>query len=517
LPLESLLEQSARQWPDKTALVCGPRRETYAALDAAANRLAHGLIAEGVAQGDRVAIYLDNSVETVVAIFAALKAGAAFCPINATTKPEKLVYLLNHSRATTLILSHRKLGAMDDSWELLPHLRRVIVVGASSSTDADCGKRCVSWASLVEEHTPDLPLPQRTTCDQDLAALIYTSGSTGTPKGVMLTHGNLLSATSSITSYLENRPGDVLLCVLPLSYSYGLSQIYTAFACGATVVLEKSFTYPHAILERLVREKVTGLPIVPTISAILLEMRLESYDLSSLRYITNAGAAWPAEHIAQFRGRLPHVRLFPMYGQTECVRISYLPPEEIDRRPSSIGRGMPGEQLWLVDEQGQRVGSGVVGELAVCGPHVTTGYWDLPDETDRRLRAGPRPGERTLLTGDLFRADEEGYLTFVGRKDDIIKSRGEKVSPREVEIVLCTHPDVAEAAVFGVPDPIFGQAIKAVVCLRAGHNISSPELRRHCAASLEDFMVPQSIEICRAIPKTENGKIDKRQLCGAKQ
>jgi acyl-CoA synthetase (AMP-forming)/AMP-acid ligase II len=206
------------------------------------------------------------------------------------------------------------------------------------------------------------------------------------------------------------------------------------------------------------------------------------------------------------------VKLFSMYGLTECKRVSFLPPDQLDVRPGSVGKGMPNEEVYVVDEDGRRVGSGVVGELVVRGSNVMKGYWELPEETDQVLKPGPFPWGKVLHTGDLFRTDEEGYLYFVGRKDDILKSRGEKVSPREVEDVLCSLSGVAEAAVVGVPDPVLGQAIKAVVTLRAGARLTEQDVRRHCARHLEDFAVPKLLEFRDTLPTTSTGKVSKRQI-----
>jgi acyl-CoA synthetase (AMP-forming)/AMP-acid ligase II len=264
----------------------------------------------------------------------------------------------------------------------------------------------------------------------------------------------------------------------------------------------------------LVSERVTGFPLVPTISALLLQMDLGKYDLSSLRYVTNTAAALPTAHILELRQRLPHVRLYSMYGLTECKRVSYLPPEQIDRRPTSVGRGMPNEEVYVIDEQGNRLVSGI-GELVIRGSNVMKGYWELPEETARMLRPGPLPGEMVLHSGDLFRMDEEGYLYFVGRKDDIIKTRGEKVSPREVENVLYELAGVAEAAVVGVPDAVLGQAVKAVLTLRDGATLGEQDVLRHCSRRLENFMVPKLVEFREAMPKTSTGKIDKKTLYAA--
>jgi acyl-CoA synthetase (AMP-forming)/AMP-acid ligase II len=329
----------------------------------------------------------------------------------------------------------------------------------------------------------------------------------------MLTHLNMVAAATSISTYLGVRDDDVTLNVLPLSFDYGLYQVLMAFRAGACVVLERSFAYPHAVLQTVAREKVTGLPIVPTLAAMLLQLDLSKYDFSSLRYLTNTAAALPIEHIRRLRQVLPHVTFFSMYGLTECKRVAYLPPEQIDTRPGSVGKAMPNVEAYVVDESGQRVGPGVVGELVVRGSNVMLGYWEDPEATARMLRPGPLGGPPLLYTGDLFRADDEGFLYFVARKDDVIKSRGEKVSPREVENVLCSHPAVAEAAVVGVPDAVLGQAIKAFVVLKPGAAATAQELRWHCAARLEDFLVPQVVELRDGLPRSDNGKVDRRRLC----
>lgn len=511
MQIEAFLESTARQRPDNVALVVGQSRWTFAELEAAANRMARALGAAGLRRGDRVAIYLENGFEAVVSIFATLKAGAVFMMVNSTTKADKLRFMMDNSRAAMLIAPAWKLPALDDALAHMPHLRSVVVCGAPPESTMRGKPRLEFGKMMAERGGSDCP-PAKQAIDIDPAALMYTSGSTGNPKGVTLTHLNVISAATSIAAYLENKPDDAILNVLPLSFGYGLCQLLTAAKTGATLVLERSFAYPHAVLQKAVDERVTAFPLVPTISAILCQMDLANYDLGSLRYITNAAAALPTEHIRQLRRLLPHVRIYSMYGLTECLRVSYLPPEEIDQRPNSVGRGMPNEEVYIVDDQGNRVEPGMVGELVVRGSHVMKGYWELPEETERKLRPGPLPGERVLYTGDLFRMDEEGYLYFVSRKDDMIKSRGEKVSPKEVENALYQHPEIVEAVVVGVPDAILGEAIKAVVTLKSGSRLTDREILRHCAGRLEDFMVPKFVEIRSSLPKTPNGKIDKRSL-----
>lgn len=547
--LQTFLEDSSTRYPDKTALVCDGRRLSYAELDLFANRLAYALKTYGVRRGDRVAIHLDNSAEAVVALFAVLKADGVFVPINPTTKSRKLTYVLNNCRTRVLVLPEGKLKTLRSCFAETASLKTLVAVrqgidafgGSGTPThemgtnrvgepghdasgtihptviDSDTGKRCVGFDELLDEHYPCQGPPPRQNIDVDLAALVYTSGSTGDAKGVMLTHRNMVAAATSITTYLENTPNDVILSVLPLSFDYGLYQALMSVKFGGTIVLERSFAYPHAVMQKVVAERVTGLPLVPTMLAMLLQMNLGNYALDNLRYATNTGAAMPVDHIMRFRKLLPHVKVFSMYGLTECKRVAYLPPTEIDARPGSVGKAMPNTEAYPVDDDGQRCRPGEAGELVVRGSNVMAGYWEAPEATERVLKPGPVPGERTLYTGDLFRADDNGYLYFVGRKDDIVKSRGEKVSPREVENALSSHPCVAEAAVIGVPDPILGQAVAAYVALRPKCEVTERELLRHCAARLEDFMVPKSITLCDALPKTGNQKIDKRALAAGVQ
>lgn len=513
MQLEAFLERSAARLPDKPALVIGRARMTYADIEVACNQLAHALIEHGLARGDRVAICLENSAAAVVSIFAVLKAGGVFVMVNPTTKTNKLAYLLNNSRATTLITTTNKLRSISGCLSETPHLKNVVVAGEELCGQLPQSKRFVLFRDLLDEFSHETQPPIKRNIDIDLAALIYTSGSTGNPKGVMLTHLNMVAAATSITEYLDNSEDDVILNVLPLSFDYGLFQILMAFQFGGTVVLERSFTYPHSVLETLVRERVTGFPLVPTIAAMLLQMDLSNYDLSCLRYLTNTGAALPTEHIAKLRELLPSVDIYSMYGLTECKRVAYLPPNQIDDRPDSVGRAMPNTEVFIVDDDGNRLEAGEVGELVVRGANVMKGYWEAPDRTAQRLKPGSLPCEMVLHTGDLFRMDEDGYLYFVGRRDDIIKSRGEKVSPKEVENVLFKHPAIAEAAVVGDPDEILGQSIRAVVSLVPGHDLTEREVLAHCRRHLEDILVPQVIEFRDTLPKTSNGKIDKKQLC----
>jgi amino acid adenylation domain-containing protein len=507
--VQDFLTQSAERRPEQIALVCTGRRFTFRELDQMSNQVAHALTTHGVTRGDRVALYLPNCPEAVVGIFGVLKAGAVFVMVNPTTKREKLEYLLHDSGASALLVDRRLLSNFEPA--AFSKLKALLVRerGAAPIVTSSFSFPTTTFAQIFGEYSTE-PVACRN-IDSDLACLIYTSGSTGEAKGVMCEHSNITFVTQSIVAYLGNNESDIVLSVLPLSFSYGIYQLMAAMCSGARLVLEESFAFPAAILKKMGAERVTGFAGVPTVYSILLGLDLAMFDLSSLRYLTNAAAALPVDHVRRLRERLPQVALFLMHGLTEVARTVYLPPDLVDAKPASVGRAIPGTEVWLEDESGRRVGPGEVGEMVVRGRHVMRGYWNNPEATRLRFRDGPVPGERLCYSGDLFRSDEDGCLYFVSRKDDIIKCRGEKVSPREVENVLYALEGVTQAAVIGVPDPVLGQAIKAFV-VAPGRTLTSQLVMAHCKAHLEDLMIPKYVEFREDLPKTPSGKIRKIDL-----
>jgi amino acid adenylation domain-containing protein len=490
--VESFLWESARRFPGKPALVCADARLTYAELKTRVAALAHELQRRGLERGERAVIFLHNSPEAVIAVFAVLAAGGVFSVVNPGTKADKLAYILNNCRAALLVTEPRLAPVAEQARSRAPLLIDVITTPFNVELT---------------------PAPGDAGIDLDLAMIVYTSGSTGFPKGVMMTHANIVAAATSITTYLQSSPQDVVLSVLPLSFDYGLYQALMCVKVGATLVLEKSFTYPGVVLERLRAEKATGFPIVPTLAAMLLQMKqIQPGMFPQLRYLTNTAAALPVAHVRRLQELFPQAKLYSMYGLTECKRCTYLPPEQLVLRPGSVGIAIPGTQAYVVDDAGERVPRGVTGQLVIRGAHVMKGYWEDEEATRRALRPGPYPWEKVLYTGDLFKTDAEGYLYFVGRMDDIIKTRGEKVSPKEIETCLYELTGVREAAVIGVPDAILGAAIKAVLAVDPESGLTEREVMRHCAARLEEFMVPKYVEFRGELPKSENGKISRRAI-----
>lgn len=507
--VQDMLMQSAMRRPDAVALVAGERRMTYQALEEAATRCAWALRAQGVQRGQRVIVLLESGIDAVTAIFGILKVGAVFVVVHPGAKYDKLAGIVADAEPVALITDSKHGRALADGLAA-PGSLQCIFWTDNQPLPLCAGLRSVCWSTLAV--CPLSPLAAGNTAS-DLAMLIYTSGSSGPPKGVMAAHSNMLAAVTSVNQYLQHTPTDVILNLLPLSFTYGLYQLFLAAQAGACVVLDQGFAFPARTLALLATERVTGLPGVPTLFALLLRYpALLTQPLPALRYVTNAGAAIPPSHLLAIQAAWPQTRFYSMYGQTECMRISYLPPAEVARRPASVGIAIPNTAVSIVDEQGQPVLRGTTGELVVRGPHITQGYWRAAELTHARFRPGPQPGERLLYTGDLFRMDSDGYLYFVARQDDIIKTRGEKVSPFEVEQVACRFPGVAEAAVVGIPDSLLGQTVLLLVVAQEGVELMPALLRAHCARLLEAYMVPQVVRVVPALPRLDNGKLDKHRL-----
>ncbi len=503
---ESLLLAAERR-PDRTAVITADERIDYRDLHDRALRLARGLHARGVRRGDRVAILLENSVATVVSVYGTLLAGAAFVVVHPQTKADKLAYLLNDAEAAALIADGHLAQVVADATVDVPSLRTVLLRGETRTPVPEARP----LDRFLDEHPPEpvasgvLPI--------DLAALIYTSGSTGRPKGVMLSHQNMVFTQGSLVEYLRLGADDRILNVLPLAFDYGLYQMIMAVHLGATLVLESSFAFPARVVQRVQEERVTVFPGVPTVFATLVSMHRQApLSMPSVRRFTNTAAHLPDDHVPVLQTMSPGALVFKMYGLTECKRVAYLEPERVLDKPSSVGRAIPGTEAFVLDDDLQPVPPGRAGTLWVRGPHVMMGYWKLPDATDHMLKPGRYPGERMLCTHDLFRTDDDGFLYFLGRTDDIIKSRGEKVAPVEVENALATIPGVKEVAVVGVPDDLLGEAVRAYVVLDRGHEMNERTFRREAMARLENFQVPRDVVFLTDLPKTDSGKVRKKSL-----
>lgn len=508
------LGRSAARWPDKVGLVAGGQRLTYQELDELSSRLAAGFVRLGLKKGQRVIIWLGNSAETVLAIYGVLKAGGVFVVLDIKTPWSAVRNVISDAAASFLLVSGKK--SVDKSFynDSLADRKlaglKIIMAGAEEKFSAQ-KSNVFSFQELCRTSPSGQSRPL--ILENDLACLIYTSGSTGKPKGIMCTHHNIISAARSIIQYLGNTAEDVILNILPLSFDYGLYQVFMCFMFGGRLVLEPSFAYLQDILETIEREKVTGFPIIPSISAMLLKLKsFPRKQLSTLRYITNTGATWPVSHIRQLRQMLPAVKLFSMYGLSECKRVSYLPPELIDEFPESVGRPMPNLEIAIIDRWGRPVPPGKAGQLIVRGPSVMQGYWGDKKLTARVFRPGKYPEDRWLFTGDLFHQDEHGLLYFHGRKDRQIKSFGHRLNLVEVEKVISGLDKITEVAAVPVPDEIGGTVVGVFVVFQKGAALSENQLRQYCQRHLEPYKVPRHIWFRKSLPKTTTGKVDYKKL-----
>ena len=497
--LHHAFEAAAQKSPAKVAVVSAEERVSYEELRQRAHALANDLREAGIRAGDRVLTLLDSGVEFAVALHGVLSAGAVFVPVSPLAKTDKVAFIASDSGACAL-LTHALLAP---SWKpALPAMTSVRALWVAGEPVAGVERGARRWPAAAVRACPE---PERD--PDDLALLVYTSGTTGIPKGAMLTHASIASVWSSIQPWLGLRASDVIGLASPPAFTYGLTNLMMGLATGATVVLDRSAAFPVRLAQTLVRERVTVFPGVPTLFASLLGLSdLATFDWSSLRLLTNAAAALPESHVRRLREVWPAAELILMYGMTECIRASYLPHEELQVRPTSVGRGIPSQAHWLIDDSGRILPPGSTGELVVAGPHVMQGYWQRPTETAQRLSTGA-DGRRRFRTGDIFRSDAEGFLYFVSRTDDIIKTRGEKVAPREVENAIYQLEGVRACAVVGVADQALGQVVKAYVTLDPRSALDERTITRHCMARLESYMVPKRIEIVDELPQTESGKI----------
>lgn len=505
--LRNAVERNAQQ----VAIVDGQQQYSYRDLWSSATRLARAFREQGVRRGERVGIYLDKSWDAVVAICATAQAGAAFVIINPLLKTAQVQHIMSNCCIRVLVTEAHKVSGVT-----FPQIEVTFYRG-ESVPPASWPGRMVSLSAAVQASQPESMEIAAT--ESDLASIIYTSGSTGLPKGIMLTHRNLVAGAQIVTAYLENTPEERVLSLLPFSFDYGLNQLTSMIRVGGTLVLQRSLLTGD-ILERLRSQAITGLAGVPSLWVLLLQGRrsIEQDPLPSLRYLTNSGGTIPTTHFQEIRRLFPGVKLYLMYGLTEAFRSAYLPPSEVERGPTCIGRAIPNTDLWVVNKDGQECAAGEVGELVHRGPTVSLGYWGDEERTRKVFRPNPFAVPETqardivAFSGDLVRRDSDGYLYFVGRRDELIKTQGYRVSPQEVEDLLCSAPQVWEAAAFGQADETLGQRIVAVVSLKNGAQSGALEIHRWCSERAPHYLVPRDIHVVPELPKTPTGKIDRSAL-----
>jgi acyl-CoA ligase (AMP-forming) (exosortase A-associated) len=476
---------------------------------------AAGLLGLGLERHDRVAIFLPKQFEAVIGMFGAARAGGVFVPINPILKPPQVEHILRDCNVRVLVTSPERMAALAEVLDHCPDLRHLILVSdAPLQTEIPSGLDVARWDTLL---AAGYPPRQNRVIDMDMAAILYTSGSTGRPKGVVLSHRNMVTGAVSVAQYLANRPEDRLLAVLPFSFDYGFSQLSTALSVGASVVL-MDYLFPRDIIVMMAREKVTGLAGVPPLWSQLADLPWPTEAVEYLRYITNSGGAMPAATLAKLRQAMPRTQPFLMYGLTEAFRSTYLPPAEIDRRPGSIGKAIPNAEILVIRPDGSTCVPNEPGELVHRGSLVSLGYWNDPGKTAERFRPAPgRPGglmisEPAVWSGDTVRMDEDGFLYFIGRRDEMIKTSGYRVSPSEIEEVAFASGLVTDAAAVGVPHPVLGHAIVLVATPAHGRGADDGPLLEAFRRDLAAFMVPARIEWRGALPRNPNGKYDRSRL-----
>ena len=516
--LHHLVTTAAERDGERVALTVGTQHLSYANLAAACQAAAAGLIALGLARAERVAIYLDKRAEFVVAAFGASAAGGVFVPVNPILKPDQVGHILRDCNVRVLVTSPERFAALRDTLTACHDLRHVVLTGEPKDVPELSGASLQPWDALIAAPAA----AGHRVIDADMAAILYTSGSTGRPKGVVLSHRNMVTGAKSVAHYLDNHAGDSLLAALPLSFDAGFSQLTSAFHVGARVVL-LNYLLPRDVLKTIARERVTGLTAVPPLWIQLAQLSWPEDIGAHLRYIANTGGRMPLDTLQRLREQLPNTRPFLMYGLTEAFRATYLAPEELERRPDSIGKAIPNAEVMVLRPDGSECAANEPGELVQRGALVAMGYWNDVDKTAERFRPLPAhaPGreaglvlpEVAVFSGDTVRRDEDGFLYFIGRRDEMIKTSGYRVSPTEVEEVVYATGLVGECAAFGVAHDSLGHSITVVVTPPMDGTLDSAALLAACRSRMPAYMVPAHFELRTGpLPRNPNGKIDRKAL-----
>jgi acyl-CoA ligase (AMP-forming) (exosortase A-associated) len=512
--LHEYLADAAKRTPNAPALVFKQVTLSYRELWQAVEQVAAALRRLGVERDERVAVYLPKQFETVFTLFGAAAAGGVFVPVNPVLKPEQVGHILRDCQTRVLVTSADRAGLLADTLAECPDLAHIVITG-NKPPDAlpACPCPLLGWQAFVDDAGP---APDLRRIDADMAAILYTSGSTGRPKGVVLSHRNMMAGAESVSTYLRNVPEDRLLAVLPFSFDYGLSQLTTAFRVGASVVL-MDYLLPRDVIKAVARYGITGLAAVPPLWNQLCTLPWPEDAASTLRYITNSGGAMPVSTTQQLKSALPRTDVYLMYGLTEAFRSTFLPPDQVDVRPESMGKAIPNADILVVRPDGTECDVDEAGELVHRGALVALGYWGDVEKTAIRFK--PAPGlpdglpnpELAVWSGDQVKRDAEGFLYFIGRNDEMIKTSGYRVSPGEVEEVVFQVDGVEQAVAFGAPHPQIGSGIVLVVQAPAD-SVDADAVMAHCRVYLPMFMLPGHIEILDTLPRNPNGKIDRKSL-----
>lgn len=514
--LHQLLSNTVNRSAEAIAICHRDLSYTFSQLSGQVSQQAKALQALHLKRQQRVAIYLPKQIETVSSFLAVSKAGGVFVPVNPVLKAPQVAHILSDCNVQILITSRSRLQGLAEALQDCPDLHTVILVDAERSEFSLETQRILGWQEFLEHANAEL---LSVACiDTDMAAILYTSGSTGKPKGVVLSHRNIIAGAESVAEYLQIGSSDRLLAVLPFSFDYGLNQLTTSLLTGCTCVL-MDYLLPRDVVNALAKYRITGLAAVPPLWAQLAELPWPENINEHLRYMTNSGGKMPKAVLHKLRAKTPDSQFFLMYGLTEAFRSTYLPPDQIDMRPDSMGKAIPNAEIMVVREDGSPCAPHEPGELVHRGSLVSLGYWNDPAKTSERFK--PAPGqlaglpltEIAVWSGDTVTMDEDGYLYFVGRKDDMIKTSGYRVSPSEVEEVVYASGLAKEAAAIGIEHATLGQAVVVVISVHPEIEFEPQALIERCKAHLPNFMIPAKIELLPELPRNPNGKIDRKLLC----
>jgi acyl-CoA ligase (AMP-forming) (exosortase A-associated) len=491
-PLDHLALAGADAAP---ALVLRDRTLGFKDLRERVARLAGWLALQGLESGARVVSWASKGELTCLMPLAAPRAGLVHVPINPLLKRTQLAHILQDSGAALLIASPSRLASLEPG---------------------DCPRACraIAEPEVMSEIAASPALAASQANPDDLAAILYTSGSTGRPKGVMLSHANMWLGAQSVAGYLGLSAEDRVLAVLPLSFDYGQNQLLSSWYAGASVA-PLDYLTPRDVVKAIERTGANTLAAVPPLWVQLAELEWPLETAARLRRLTNSGGALTVDLVRRLRSLFPQARLFPMYGLTEAFRSTYLDPDLVDRHPTSMGRAIPHAEVLVVADSGGLAGDNEEGELVHCGPLVAQGYWQDPERTAERFRPAPvhsRYGGMAVWSGDRVRRDADGLLYFVGRRDGMIKSAGNRISPQEIEEAALATGLIAEAVALGIPDPRLGQAVHLVVRATGDASQAMEELSSKLMKILPNFMHPRHIHWRQAMPVSPNGKIDRSGL-----
>ena len=511
--ISECLSLQCRQYPDKAALIYKDASISYHSFHRAATMVARGLLSAGLRKYDRCAIYMEKRPEEAQAIFGINMAGGLFIDINHLLKQRQVKHILIDSGTRFLFTTSSRLQYIVKEVNELKSLEAIILVDYQE----DIKGLEKSVIPLQGSGIDSSFIISGTFIETDPAAIIYTSGSTGKPKGVVVSQRNLVAGAESVTAYVANSPDDRILSVLPFSFDYGLNQLTSSVFIGCTCVLI-NYLLINDVVKAVKNHSITGLGLIPPLWMQLLQKKWDHSTFQSLRYITNTGGAMPEPAVRELRKRLPATDIYLMFGLTEAFRGTFLDPDLVDEKPTSIGKAIPNAEIWILNENLEHCKPFEEGELVQRGAHVALGYWNDPEKTAQYFKPNPlipkelQVKDMVVFSGDTVYQDEDGDIYYKYRKDDMIKSSGYRISPTEIEDVLYQSGYIKHAVVFGIPEPDLGQKICGVVSLKKDNDVTSKEILSFCASILPNYMIPEQIIIIAELPLNHNGKIDRNAL-----